>query len=182
MAVMKINGIRVYIAPFVWAVFAVFVVLFVWSFIASGGVTTYLVWGLPLCLLLLLLPLFSSYSMGSQYQKLLPEYEEKAEPVKFGSLTAEMQGKPVRVEGVVQSVSGLFFGRPKLTVFDGTGSCVVFRSVPPDEKFSAGDSIEAIGMVVRKFAVAGDVTIHGVSIKKTAEGACCTAPDDSWKD
>ena len=173
---MKIKGIRVSISPLVWIIFAIFVVLFVWSFL-STGVTTYLVWGVPLCLLLLIFPLFSSYSMGSQYQKLLPEYEEKAQAVKISDLTQEMLGKPVRVDGVVQEVSGNFLGRPKITIYDGTGTCVVFRSVPLDEKFAAGDSLEAVGMVVRKFAVAGDVTIHGVGIRKTAEGQSETADE-----
>ena len=173
---MKIKGIRVSISPLVWIIFAIFAVLFTWSFLSTGN-TAYLVWGIPLCLLLLTMPLFSSFSMSSQYRKLLPEYEEKAQSIKLSDLSLEMAGKPVRVEGVVQSVSGNFIGRPKLTIYDGTGTGVVFRSVLLDEKYAAGDSLEAVGMVVRKFAVAGGVTIHGVGIRKTAEGQSETAEE-----
>jgi len=75
-------------------------------------------------------------------------------------------GKAVRVEGVVQKITGKFLGRPRLTIFDGSGSCIVFRSTLLDEPIAVGDNIEAVGMVVKKFAVAGALSVHGVGIWK----------------
>ncbi len=162
---MKIKGVRIHLTPFIWVVFAFFMVLFIGSFIGTGNYS-FLYWGLPLCCGLLILPIFSSYSLGSQYIKFLPEYEEVAKPTRIKNINLQMQGKAVRVEGVVQRITGKFLGRPRFTIFDGSGSCIVFRSTPLDEQVMIGDNIEAVGMVVKKYAIAGALSVHGVGIWK----------------
>lgn len=162
---MKIKGVPIHLTPIIWVVFGFFVILFVSSFIATRD-PAFLYWGLPLCVALLILPLFSSYSLGSQYIKLLPEYEGAAKPTRIKNINLQSQGKAVRVEGVVQNITGKFLGRPRLTIFDGSASCIVFRSTLLDEPISIGDNIEAVGMVVKKYAVAGALSVHGVGIWK----------------
>ena len=162
---MKIKGVHVQLTPIIWVVFGFFVVLFVGSFFISGD-PAFLYWGLPLCLGLLIIPLFSSYSLGSQYIKLLPEYEAAAKPTRIKHINLQSMGKAVRVEGVVQKVTGKFLGRPRLTVFDGSGSCIVFRSTMLEEPIAVGDNIEAVGMVVKKYAIAGALSVHGVGVWK----------------
>lgn len=176
---MKIKGVRIHITPLIWCVFGFFVILFIASFIATKDFA-FLYWGLPLCIALLLLPMISGYSLGSQYIKLLPEYENAAKPTRIKHINLQAMGKAVRVEGVVQKISGKFLGRPRLTIFDGSGSCIVFRSILLDEPIAIGDNIEAVGMVVKKYAVAGALSVHGVGIWKrdNAEGLTLDYEDE----
>ena len=162
---MKIKGVKIHVSPAVIIVFVFFVLLFIWSFFLTNDFS-YIYWGLPLCLCLLIIPAVSSYSLGGQYIKLLPEYEAGAKDMKIKNVNLNMQGKAVRVEGVVQSVKGKFMGRPKYQIFDGSGALVVFRSMPLDEEIKVGDNIEAVGMVVKKYAIAGSLSVHGIGIRK----------------
>ena len=162
---MKIKGVKVHVSPAVLLVFVFFVLMFLWSFYMTKEFS-YIYWGLPLCLCLLIIPAVSSYSLGQQYIKLLPEYEAGAKQMKIKNINLNMQGKAVRVEGVVQSVKGKLMGRPKYQIFDGSGALVVFRSMPLDEKIEVGDNIEAVGMVVKKYAIAGNLAVHGIGIRK----------------
>ncbi|HJJ57443.1 MAG TPA: hypothetical protein O0X40_04590 [Methanocorpusculum sp.] len=162
---MRIKGVTLHISPIVLAIFAFFVILFIVSTIATGD-KIYVIWGIPLSLLLLILPLVSSYNLGSQYKKLLPEYEESAVPHKIRNVNLGLQGHAVRVEGVVQKIQMKWLGRPRYTIFDGSASIIVFRSLLVDEPIVVGDNIVAVGMVVKKYAIAGAVSIHGVGIKK----------------
>lgn len=162
---MKIKGVQIHISPAVIIVFFFFVILFVGSYIATKDFM-YLYWGLPLSLCLLIIPAVSSYSLGSQYLKLLPEYEAGSKPMRVKNINLNMQGKAVRVEGVVQSIKGTILGRPRYQIFDGSGAMVVFRSMPVEEKIAVGDNIEAVGMVVKKYAIAGSLSVHGIAIRK----------------
>ena len=162
---MRIKGVTLHISPIVLAIFAFFVVLFIVSTVVTGD-NIYVIWGIPLSLLLLILPLISSYNLGSQYQKLLPEYEEAAVPHKIRNINLGLQGHAVRVEGVVQKIQMKWLGRPRYTIFDGSASIIVFRSLLLDEPVAIGDNVVAVGMVVKKYAVAGAVSVHGVGIKK----------------
>ena len=67
---MKIKGVKIHVSPAVIIVFVFFVLLFVWSFFLTNDYS-YIYWGLPLCLCLLIIPAVSSYSLGGQYIKLL---------------------------------------------------------------------------------------------------------------
>ncbi len=162
---MKIRGVQIHVSPAVIIVFVFFVALFVWSYVATNDFM-YLYWGLPLSCCLVIIPAVSSYSLGSQYIKLLPEYEAQSKDIRIKNINQNMMGKGVRVEGVVQSVKGTFLGRPKYQIFDGSGAITVFRSLPLEEKIVVGDNIEAVGMVVKKYAVAGAVSVHGIGIRK----------------
>ena len=62
--------------------------------------------------------------------------------MKIKNVNLNMQGKAVRVEGVVQNIKGKFMGRPKYQIFDGSGALIVFRSMPLEEKIEVGDNIE----------------------------------------
>ena len=162
---MRIRGITLHLSPIVIGISAFFIILFITSGISTGE-KIYFIWGIPLSLLLLTIPLVSSYNLGSQYKKLLPEYEESAVSHRIKNINLGLLGHAVRIEGVVQKIQMKWIGRPRYTVFDGSASIIVFRSLPLDEPVAVGDNVVAVGMVVRKYAVAGAVSIHGVGIKK----------------
>ncbi|MDO5846160.1 MAG: nucleotide-binding protein [Methanocorpusculum sp.] len=162
---MKVRGVSVYVSPIYFIVVAFFLILFIWSYVMTNDFI-FIQWGVPLALCLLIIPLISSYSMGVQYLKLFPEYEAESKRIRIKNINLGMHGKAVRVEGVVQTIKGKILGRPRYMIFDGSGSIVVFRSKPVEEKIVVGDNVEAVGMVVKKFAFAGNLQVHGINIRK----------------
>lgn len=162
---MKIHGVTIGISPLHVLVVVFFLALFAVSYLATSEIM-YLFWGVPLSLVLLIIPIFNSYSVGSQYVKLLPEYEEQSKRVRVKQINLAMLGKPVRVEGVVQAVKGVWLCRPALTIFDGSAAVVAKKSVPLEVDVAVGDNVEVVGMVVRRFTIFGDVMVHAIGIKK----------------
>ncbi len=162
---MKIKGVKISLAPMHYIVVTFFLALFVWSFFATGD-GMFLYWGIPLSLCLFVIPLVNGYSVGRQYIKLLPEYEAESKPCRIKQIGRTMEGKAVRVEGVVQGLKGKFINRPGYKIFDGSGTVVAQRSSPLDIDIRVGDSIEVVGMVVRRYAFAGDYVVHAIGVKK----------------
>lgn len=162
---MKIKGVKISLAPMHYIVVIFFLALFVWSFFATKD-PMFIYWGVPLSLFLLVIPLFNSYSVGRQYVTLLPEYEAASKPCRIKQIGRPMEGKPVRVEGVVQSLKGRFINRPGYKIFDGSGTVIAQRSTPLDIDIRIGDNIEVVGMVVKRYAFAGDYVVHAIGVKK----------------
>jgi len=162
---MKIKGVKISLAPMHYIVVIFFLALFVWSFFATGDIM-FLYWGVPLSLCLFVIPLVNSYSVGRQYVNLLPEYEAESKPCRIKQIGRAMEGKAVRVEGVVQGLKGKFINRPGYKIFDGSGTVVAQRSSPLDIDIRVGDSIEVVGMVVKRYAFAGDYVVHAIGVKK----------------
>jgi hypothetical protein len=162
---MKIRGVRIGLSP----LHLVVVLFFIWLFVCCSFVTrdvTYLVWGIPITLVLLIIPIINSYSVGLQYEKLLPEYEAQSGSLHIKQIGPAQLGKPIRIKGVVQSVKGLFLCRPILTIFDGSASIVVQRSSPFNFEILIGDNVEVVGMVVKRFNIFGNTVIHAIGLKK----------------
>lgn len=162
---MKVRGVIIGLSPLHLIVVAFFIGLFVFSYVNIQE-TAFLIWGIPLSLVLLIIPVFNSYSVGSQYVRLLPEYEEQSKRVRVKQITLAMLGKPVRIEGVVQAVKGTWLCRPTLTLFDGSAAIVAKKSVPLEVDVAVGDNVEVVGMVVRRFTIFGDVMVHAIGVKK----------------
>ncbi|MDO5844487.1 MAG: hypothetical protein Q4Q53_05020 [Methanocorpusculum sp.] len=162
---MKIKGVRITVSPMHITIVVFFIVLFIFEFFITGYQSMYLFWGIPLALLLLVVPLINSYSVGKQYVKLLPEYEREAKPCRIKQIGAGTAGRPVRVEGVVQSKKGGFIGRPGYKIFDGSGAVIVQRSNPFDIEIKVGDNIQVVGMVTRRFAFIGNYVVHAIGAK-----------------
>ena len=170
---MKIRGVNFSLSPLHFIVVIFFVVLFVLMFLITptGDPTkfAYLYWGVPLSLVLLVIPLYNSYSVAKQYVKLIPEYERESKPEKLIHIGKPLLGKPVRVHGVVQKTNGKLIGRPAFTIYDGTGAAIVQRSAPFTVNIKVGDHIECIGMVVRRFAIVGKYVVHVIDARLVDE-------------
>ncbi|MDV0441840.1 nucleotide-binding protein [Methanorbis furvi] len=162
---MKIRGITIGISPLHIAVVIFFLALFIVSYIVTTD-PAYLYWGIPLSLALLIIPIYNSYSVGTQYVRLLPEYEAESKRVRIKNINLKTLGKPVRVEGVVQAKKGEWLCRPAVTIFDGSAAITAKKSVPLEIDIAVGDNVEVVGMVVRRFTIFGDMMIHAIGIKK----------------
>jgi len=165
---MQIKGVRLFFSPIIVGVFVLFVALFTASSILMQN-TTYVIWGIPLCLLLIIIPMISSYNLGKQYLKLLPEYQNAAVPRRLSDINSSLLGHAVKVEGTVQTIKLEWLGRPRYTISDGTTSILTFRSYPFNESINIGDNVAILGMVVKKYAAAGSMSVHAVGITKIDE-------------
>jgi len=183
---MKIKGVEFSLSPLHFIVVIFFIVLFVVMFLITPAGDpskyAYLYWGIPLSLVLLVIPLYNSYSVAKQYVKLIPEYQQESKPIKLLYVDKPMLGKPVRVHGIVQKASGKITGRPAFTIYDGSASAIVQRSAPFTIRIKVGDYIECVGMVVRRFAIVGKYVVHVIAAKIIDEAELAAREEQAASD
>jgi hypothetical protein len=168
---MKIHGIEMRISPVNAGVFLVFLFFLIFAFWTSGSWTV-LIYGIPMLLLLLLIPLVLRYMSQSEYADLLPAYEKDAQRVRIKAINMNMLGKPVRIEGVVERVSFSFLDRPQYLVADRSGEIPVKMFTAPREKIRVNDVVEVLGTVMKRYILTGeDPVINCVSIRKVDGGS-----------
>jgi hypothetical protein len=162
---MKIGKINVKVSAVQWAVvITLTLILLVYSFFSGDFGILY--WGLPMLLLLLIIPLALNYMSQAQYANLIPVYEKEARKVGIKAINLGMVGEPVRVEGVVERVHFKYLNRPQFLVADKTGEVSVKMFTQPQEDIRKGDIVEVLGIVIKRYMVTGDAAINCVSIRK----------------
>lgn len=162
---MKIGQIRPKISIVAIAVVAVFTILLLIAYSYTGN-WQLLLWGIPTIILLFVIPLALNYMSQSQYADLEPVYEREARPVRIKLINSEMIGDPVKIEGIVERVYFQFLNRPQFLVADRSGEISVKMFTSPREKIQKGDTVEILGLVIKRYVVGGDPVINCISIKK----------------
>jgi hypothetical protein len=147
------------------AVFVIFTILLLIAYLLTGS-WQILLWGIPTLILLLIIPVALNYMSQSQYADLAPMYEKEARPVRVKLINPNMIGDPVRIEGVVERVYFQFLNRPQFLVADRSGEISVKMFTSPQEKISKGDTVEVLGLVMKRYVIGGDPVINCVSIRK----------------
>jgi len=165
---MRIKGIKIHISPILLGGVILLLILFIVTTIITGK-TSFIIWGIPLCIILLLLPILSTYKLGGEYKKLSPDYENLAVPYRLSDINQSLQGHAVKIEGTVKNARNIWMGRPRYTISDGITSIIVFRSLPLDEPVAIGENVSVLGMVVKKYAANGGMSVHAVDVKKISE-------------
>ncbi len=162
---MQIGNIKVRVSAVVLAVFLFFIVLMAAYVLATGDVSL-LIWGVPVAIMLVLIPIALNYMSQTQYASLVPMYEAEAKNARIREINLNMLGEPVRVKGVVERVYFRFLNRPQYLVADRTGEISVKMFTSPTEDVQKGDVVEVLGTVVKRYILSGDAVINCVSIRK----------------
>lgn len=162
---MKIGTINVKVSVLVIAVFLTLTFLLLYTFGATGD-THLLIWGIPTLVLLLIIPMALNYMSQSTYVSMIPIYEEEAKSVKINAINENLNGKPVRIEGVVERTYFKFLNRPQYMVADRTGEISVKMFTSPQEDVNTGDIVEVLGQVIRRYVAVGDPVINAVQIRR----------------
>lgn len=162
---MEIGNVNVRISALPLAVFVFFLLVVIASVVITGDYSI-LLWTVPTLVLLLIIPAALNYMSQNQYIDLVPVYEREAKDYKVRMINESMLNKPVRIKGVVERASFKFLNRPQFTVADRTGAVSVKMFTSPQEDINKDDIVEVLGMVIRRFVVAGEPVINCVSIKK----------------
>jgi hypothetical protein len=162
---MKIGDIRLRISPVNAGVILIFGLFLLYAYRSSGNITV-LTFGIPMLVVLFLIPIVLNYMSQQHYAELLPEYQRDAQPVRIKAINMNMLGKPVRFDGVVERASFLYLNRPQFLVGDKSGEISVKMFTSPHEDIKKGDIVEVIGMVMKRYIMTGDPVINCVSIRK----------------
>ena len=148
------------------AVFVFFTILLLIASVFSTEIRSQLILLVPVLFMLLVIPVALNYMSRRQYADLAPVYEAEAKTVRIKLINANMMGKPVRVEGVVERVYFQFLNRPQYLVADRSGAISVKMFTNPGADVNVNDVVELFGKVIPRYIVTGDPVINCVSIRK----------------
>jgi hypothetical protein len=163
---MKIHDIEVRFTPIQIGVLLFFAIFLIFAYWTSRS-AMFLLFGIPMILGLAVIPILLRYMSQSQYETLIPTYETEAQRVRIKAINMNMLGKPVRIEGVVETVRFDFLDRPQFMVADRSGEISVKMFTAPREKIRKDDIVEVLGTVMKRYLLVGeDPVINCVSIKK----------------
>lgn len=162
---MKIKGTNVRVSIVNILVVGI-LTLFLVGYVAISGDYGLLVMGIPVLVLLVLIPLGLNYMSQSQYSDLVPIYEAEAKKVRINSITDRSIGDIVRIEGIVERVLFKSLNRPQFLVADRTGEISVKMFTSPTEDVFQDDHVEVYGQVIKRYVLVGDPAINAVIIRR----------------
>jgi hypothetical protein len=177
---MKIGGIELRVSPVNAGVVLFFGLFLLYSYWISGS-SKVLIFGIPMLLVLFLIPIVLNYMSRQQYAELRPEYQRDAKPVRIKAINMNMLGDAVRFEGVVERVYFWYFNRPTFLVGDKSGEISVKMFTSPEEDIHKGDTVEVIGKVMQRYIVSGDPVINCVSIRRITPTGPAVKPKEKGK-
>lgn len=162
---MKIRNINVKISPLAVIVVVIFAILLIFSYFVSRDISI-LIWGIPILILLFIIPIALNYMSQQSYADVIPEYEKEAKLVRIKAINPNMVGEIVRIQGVVEKVYFQFLNRPQYLIGDKSGEISVKMFTTPTANVSVNDIVEVVGSIIKRYIVTGDPVINCVSIKK----------------
>jgi hypothetical protein len=161
---MKIRGITVRLPPVLSAVTVFFAAMCAMLFGATSD-SVYVYFAIPLCCILIAVPLFTAYLSEKQLLQDIPSYRAKAKSVRAGQISPAMLGTTVLFEGKILRVTGMLTGKPSYLLADATGQAVAKRFAFPDPLVGTGAQVEVLGTVVRKMTNADAIYINVITIR-----------------
>ncbi|MDO5845513.1 MAG: hypothetical protein Q4Q04_01175 [Methanocorpusculum sp.] len=165
---MKIKGITLRLPPLLLAATVFFAAVCAMSFGQTKDLI-YISIGIPLCIILIGVPLFLAYLNEKQAASEAPGLRKMAKFVRARQVTASMKGTPVILEGKILKVTGLYMNKPAYLIQDGTGQIVVRRFALPDPLVGIGANVEVLGRVFGKVTDARSVYINASTIRPIAK-------------
>lgn len=165
---MKIKGITLRLPPLLLAATVFFAAVCAMSFGQTKDMI-YIYIGIPLCIILIGVPLFLTYLNEKQAAADASGLRRMAKLVRARQVTPAMKGTPVILEGKILKVTGLFMNKPAYLIQDGTGTIVVRRFALPDPLVGIGANVEILGRVFGKLTDGRSVYINAATIRPIAK-------------
>lgn len=161
---MRICGITVRVPSLLFAVTVFFAAVCAMMYGSSKDLS-YIYLGVPLCIVLICVPLAMDYLTEKQLAAGLPAMRARAKFSRARQISPAMLGTPVIVEGKILKVSGLLMGKPAYLLSDPTGQIVVRRFALPDLLVGVGAAVEVVGTVARRITNPDVIYVNAVSIQ-----------------
>ena len=146
---MKIKGITLRMSPVLLGLVVLFAAICAFSFGSTHNIA-YVLFGVPIVILLIVMPLLLVYSSEKQILKNLPRERAAARFVKAKQVSASMRGAVVIIEGKITRVSGIYMNKPVYIIEDNTGSIAAKRVALPERLVGVGANVEVLGRVFGK--------------------------------
>jgi len=140
--------------------------LFLAGYVVASGDYGLLIMGVPILVLLILIPLGLNFMSQSQYAGLVPIYEAEAKKTRINAITPRSIGDIVLIEGIVEKVLFRSLNRPQYLVADRTGEISVKMFTTPTEDVEKDDHVEIYGQVIKRYVLVGDPAINAVIIRR----------------
>lgn len=162
---MKIGNVNLKVSPLSVGVVIFFAIFLIYSYFISGN-PAILIYGMPMLIVIFVIPMILNFMSQKQYKSLTPMYEVESKEVRIAGINENMLNTAVRFVGVVEKVSMKIIERPQFIVSDRSGKIHVRMFTSPAEDIKLGDTVEVMGSVIRRYIVKGDPAINCVSIRK----------------
>ncbi|HJJ32482.1 MAG TPA: hypothetical protein O0X25_02535 [Methanocorpusculum sp.] len=174
---MKIKGIILRYPPVFLAIVVLFAGICAFSFGATKDML-YVFVGVPIVILLIVLPLFMAYFNEKQVRDREPGARAAAKFVRARQVTAAMGGKAVILEGKIVKVGGIYMNRPVYVLQDASGQIVVKRFAMPQRLVGIGAVVEVLGYVYGRMTNRQSVYVNALSIRPIAKLRSDTEAED----
>ncbi len=161
---MRIRGISVRVPPLLFAVTVFFAAMCAMMYGSSQN-PMYVYLAVPLCIILIGVPLGMNYLTEKQILEQIPAMKTRAKFVRARQVSSAMTGVPVILEGKVLKVTGLLMNKPSYLLMDGTGQIVIRRFALPDPLIGVGAQVEVLGTVMHKLTNSDAVYVSAVTIR-----------------
>jgi RecJ-like exonuclease len=134
---------------------------------ASTGNAQLLWFAIPGLIMLLVIPMTLAWMSRRSFAQAQERSETRALACKISKLTPAMIGEVVRISGEVQKISFQWLNRPHFHIQDATGQIRVIMFTAPANKVTAGDRVEAIGIVMKNPLKKSQIVISAISVQRT---------------
>ena len=149
---------------FAWIVFIICAVAVALNYAATGN-ASFLWYAIPGLILLLVIPMTLAWMSRRSFKQAGEQSENQARSCKIGKIVPTMIGNVVRISGEVQKISFKWLNRPHFHIKDTTGIIRVIMFTAPANKVVVGETVEAIGIVMKYPLSKERIAISAVSVK-----------------
>ncbi|HOX15447.1 MAG TPA: OB-fold nucleic acid binding domain-containing protein [Smithellaceae bacterium] len=149
---------------FAWIVFIICAGAVALNYAATGN-AGFLWYAIPGLIMLLVIPMTLAWMSRRSFTQAHEQTENQARSCKIGKIVPAMIGNVVRISGEVQKISFKWLNRPHFHIKDTTGIIRVIMFTAPANKVVVGDTVEAIGIVMKYPLSKERIAISAVSIK-----------------
>jgi hypothetical protein len=148
-----------------WITLIILAVIVIYSFAQSQDYRI-LAFGLPMLVLLAIIPMVLRRMSQKTYSDATPLYESEARFYKISKIDLSKVGDTVKVRGMIEKVSFRWLNRPRLNINDGTGTISAILFTPPQENLTVGEQVEVLGTVSRGLTRRKSPAISAIAVKK----------------
>jgi hypothetical protein len=131
----------------------------------TTGDTRFLLFAIPGLILLLIIPMTLAWMSRRSFSQADEQFGSKAKRCKIEKIDLGMVGNIVRVTGEVEKVSFKWLNRPHFHIRENTAGIRVIMFTAPSHNIRKGDTVEAVGIVMKHLLTRNKPIISAVSIK-----------------
>jgi len=148
-----------------WVAFTICAVAVALHYTSTGD-SRFLLYAIPGLIMLLVIPVTLAWMSRRSFTQASEQFGTKARSCRIGKIDPKMIGDVVRISGEVQKISFRWLNRPHFQIKDETAGIRVIMFTAPSNKIFVGDTVEAVGIVMKHLLTRNRLIISAVSVKR----------------